>query len=256
MKLRALKIAAPVVLLAAVSLFAADFWETKEFTQWTEKECRELLTKSPWAFSNAFGDLPPMMVGENQNMPDVRTGGLRGQGQPTTFGESQNTIVFEFRLLAAQPIRMALGQLQMLRSPEDRAVEQQVRANIEAPTVKDIVVQISYRTVPTGSSSVHDIHSFFLHANLATFTTNTYLEGGSRKNIALTGYLPPDANRSNPAFLFPRFDDAGAPMFTGAEKSLTMRSEFTPEIRGRRQKYNIFVRMKPKDMHFKGALAL
>jgi hypothetical protein len=151
---------------------------------------------------------------------------------------------------------MAFGRLQLLQSPEDSSVRQQVMANIAAPQVKDIVVQISYRTVPPGSSSAHDIHSFFLHANLATFNTNTYLEGGNRKDIALTAYLPPNPNRSNPAFAFPRFDSSGAPMFTGDEKSITMRSEFTPEIRGRKQKYNIFVRMKPKDMRFKGAFAL
>ncbi len=246
-----------LVLLVAVPLFAAKFWDTKEFTAWSDQECKELLSKSPWAYSNAFGDLPPMMPAQSSapNFPDSGGGVQRGSTQPS-FGESSNTIMFEFRLLAARPIRMALGRLQLLQKPDDAAVREQVLANVNAPPVKDIVIQISYRTIPPGSASVHDIHSYFIHATLATFNTTTYLDGGKRGNIAITNFLAPGESRSFPVLVFPRLDASGEPIFTGNEKSITLRSEFTPEIRGKKQKYSIFVKMNPKDMRFKDEFAM
>jgi hypothetical protein len=38
-----------LILLAAVSLWAADFWIAKPFTDWNEKDLQKLLTDSPWA---------------------------------------------------------------------------------------------------------------------------------------------------------------------------------------------------------------
>ena len=34
---------------ATVTLCAADFWETKDYAEWTKKESKKLLTNSPWA---------------------------------------------------------------------------------------------------------------------------------------------------------------------------------------------------------------
>lgn len=38
-----------VWLLAGVNLVAADFWEEKDFTMWSDKEVQQMLTDSPWA---------------------------------------------------------------------------------------------------------------------------------------------------------------------------------------------------------------
>ena len=35
--------------LAGVALAAADFWEEKDFTAWSDKEVEKMLTDSPWA---------------------------------------------------------------------------------------------------------------------------------------------------------------------------------------------------------------
>jgi len=34
---------------AGACLWAADFWEKKKFTEWSEKEVRQMMTNSPWA---------------------------------------------------------------------------------------------------------------------------------------------------------------------------------------------------------------
>ena len=38
-----------VWLLAGAALVAADFWEEKDFTTWSDKEVEKMLTDSPWA---------------------------------------------------------------------------------------------------------------------------------------------------------------------------------------------------------------
>src|ERR1700740_3149217 len=35
--------------MGAVALWAADFWQTKPFTDWDQKEAQKLLIDSPWA---------------------------------------------------------------------------------------------------------------------------------------------------------------------------------------------------------------
>jgi hypothetical protein len=55
---------AALVLLPAM-LWAADFWESKPFTDWSDKELRRVETNSPWArqtntlMTNARPNLPP-----------------------------------------------------------------------------------------------------------------------------------------------------------------------------------------------------
>jgi hypothetical protein len=40
-----------ITVLFAVSLYAADFWKTKEPSQWSDDEVAKMLTKSPWSKS-------------------------------------------------------------------------------------------------------------------------------------------------------------------------------------------------------------
>jgi hypothetical protein len=40
-----------IALLAVFSLYAADAWQSKPFTDWTDKDVQKILTSSPWAHS-------------------------------------------------------------------------------------------------------------------------------------------------------------------------------------------------------------
>lgn len=231
--------------LLVVPLFGADFWEAKEHTSWSEKECRKLLTKSPWAFSNSFRR--PSNIGS------------------TLTGERETTEILEFRLLTAKPIRMAFAQLQLLQNPENEALTEQVEQYINTSAGPEIVVQISYRAIPAASGYLQDLHTFFGHATLASFFGNTVLQSDEGVAVPISGYLPWSQQRPNPAFVFPRFDEDGEPFFTGREKSIGLRSEFEiqvtvhqpgglPQINPR--KYKIFIKMKPKEMFYQGEFAL
>lgn len=38
-----------VLLLTSTLVWAGDFWEDKQFTEWTEKDVEKMMTNSPWA---------------------------------------------------------------------------------------------------------------------------------------------------------------------------------------------------------------
>jgi hypothetical protein len=250
---KALRITFLFILLFAVPLFAAKFWETKEYTSWSEKECTELLMKSPWAQSNGFGAVPGTGTSTSIDVADSAPGA--NTAQSAGLGERESTNFFDFRILTAKPIKMALAQLQLLKRPNDAVLKEQVAKMLGEPAGNEIVIQVSYRSVPPGSSAVHDIHSYFLRSTFAEFRTNTSLASEKSGIVPISRYMAPNDKQSNAAFAFPRQNEKGEPYFTGTEKSITFRSEFAPSFSGRRQKYSIFVKLNPKGMKFQNEFA-
>ena len=218
-----------------ISLLAAEFWEKKEFTEWSENDCSKLLRKSPWSFSNSFRN--------TANLGSTDTG-VRETGE-----------IIEFRLLTAKPIRMAFGRLQLLGSPNDEALQKQIMDYVNSPPGDEILVQISYRNLLGTSPYIQNLASFFARANLATFVNDTALASSNDVHVPISNYLPVTGERPNPVFVFPRFAEDGTPHFTGKEKSISLRSEFeTGQVASKR--YKIYIKMKPKDMVYQGKFEL
>jgi hypothetical protein len=172
---------------------------------------------------------------------------------------------------------MAYGQLQLLQNPGNEALKAQITKYVEAPPGNEIMVQVSYRTIPSGGFMSH-LHGFFSRATLATFANTTYLISADGQHISMSEYLPWNSERPNPIFVFPRLRDDQEPYFTGKEKSIALRSEFDLDsvpmdavrqdrwespaaaMAGTdgpsRKEYKIHVKMKPKNMMFQGEFAL
>ena len=70
--------------MGVVALWAADFWQTKPFTDWDQKEAQKLLTDSPWAKRLSIS-LPG---GGQQNAGGGKGGGRGGRGGGGPAGES------------------------------------------------------------------------------------------------------------------------------------------------------------------------
>lgn len=242
-----------LALLIAVPLFAAKFWETKEFTTWSEKECQEMLTKSPWAYSNSFGqNRGPILSDETSGGTDDT--GLARRPVPVQSFQTDSVTTFDVRFLTAKPIRMAMARLQLLQKPNDPSLLEQATKYVNAPPGKQIALQISWRVTPEGSSDNHDIRTYFLGATIADFRTTTYLSGGKAGNVWIEEYLSPGPSRSNPAFVFPRLNASGEPLFSPNDKSIALRSQFTPTVGGKKKAFDIYIKMNPKQMMFKEEL--
>ena len=70
-----LKKSSLLVLLCAVCACAADFWITKPFTDWSDKEVQKIITDSPWA-----GKVT-MSGGLSLSVPEAGGGGRGGGGR-------------------------------------------------------------------------------------------------------------------------------------------------------------------------------
>ncbi len=217
-----------VLIASAVCLLAADSWEGKPFTAWDEKECASVLTKSPWAFGNSFGDVT--------NLGMIETGGR---------GEREQKVTFRFRFLSAKPIRMAFTRLQLLKNPAGAPPEAKIRELVDAPgdPQNRIALQIEFSVDPPSAMEVRRIHNFLLNASLANFR-DTRLESSNKVIVSPVEYLAPNQSRTNASLIFPRTNEKGESLFTGQEKWISFRTDISG--------YKVYYRMKTDKMKFEG----
>ncbi len=85
---RPVSITLGVWLLAGVALVAADFWDARDFTTWSDKEVRKMLTDSPWAkrVNIVMGGLREESASGYYLAPDPF--GFGGAGAPPRPGEA------------------------------------------------------------------------------------------------------------------------------------------------------------------------
>ena len=66
-----------LLLLCALCMWAADFWTTKPFTEWSDKEVAKILSNSPWAEKVTIaGGLGRGGVAESPNRPAAAVAGV------------------------------------------------------------------------------------------------------------------------------------------------------------------------------------
>ena len=250
-----------VVFISFAIAGSNKFWDEKDYQTWSEEECKQLLSESPWAFSKGFANFPgkdpnfqgveesfPIIIGPEFG-PDVITdaGIAFGRG----FGHRDQLLIFEFRLISAKPVIAAFARLQKLTRPEEVNMEQTERFINSVPE-KEILVQIGYRVTTTERfGQLLYIHNYFGKATLAEFQQSTYLQTGKDKFVSLSKYYPWNKDRSNPVFVFPRLDENGEPFFTGDEKSIILKSKIKPGG----QEYSIHIKMEPKKMVYRGTFS-
>lgn len=110
------------VLLAAFTLclYAADFWQSKPFTEWSDKDVRRMLDNSPWAklcivatagqSGSAKGRAPSLNAGGSSNTPSDMPASSRRGGTPDVGG-SVPTVNLTVRWESAMPVRQAMVKL-------------------------------------------------------------------------------------------------------------------------------------------------
>ncbi len=213
-------------------LWAADFWVQKDYHEWSEKDCNKMLTRSPWASSNSFRRV--------ENIGSSQT------------GERETTEILYFRMLTAKPVRMALGRLQLLQRPQDEALRQQVEAYVNGNPGNEIVVQISYKSIPGASSYLQDLHSFLGSATLAAFRGQTVLVSADGETVGLKDYLPGGRTGRILRSYFPERTSRASHISPGRRsRSRCGAISMCRSALGARE-YRVNIKMKPKDMFFNG----
>lgn len=102
--------AAVLWVLGAAGLAAANFWDTKPYTDWSQKEVEEMLTDSPWARQlSVVVQIPPQPSGDDAGGRGGRGGGgdTGGRGFPVPSPQLKLTLTWR----SALPVRQALIRL-------------------------------------------------------------------------------------------------------------------------------------------------
>jgi len=95
--------------LGAAGLAAADFWDTKAYTEWSQKEVEQMLTDSPWARRvSVVVPIPPRVSGDAGGRGG-RGGGDDTGGRGFPVPAPQIRLVITWR--SALPVRHALIRL-------------------------------------------------------------------------------------------------------------------------------------------------
>jgi hypothetical protein len=100
-----------VWLTACAVLTAAEFWEEKELTDWSDREVQRLMTNSPWAKRITVVFPRPPRETINDRAPTARLGGGGGgRGARSGFGQfgaaAQSRLIVQWR--SALPMRQAI----------------------------------------------------------------------------------------------------------------------------------------------------
>jgi len=236
-----------VVLFLVGTLWAADFWQKADYTSWSQRDCEQMLTKSPWAFQYVHTNFYRPATNISAGPGTVTEGEASARLEPQS-GERESRIIFQLVLVSAKPIRMARARLLLFQSPNMTAQAEQFVNQIVG---KEIPIQVQYASRPPGLSAIHDIQNYFRRATINDFQTDTFLTSSdSKEPIHISRYEPPTEKSPFGFFVFPRFDPSGKPYFTGKEKSITLRSDLKIPLaqQGRAETYSIFVKMEPKKM--------
>jgi hypothetical protein len=214
----------------------ADFWETKDYTKWTDKECAKLLTDSPWAY-------------EIKAYKQGYLGSSEG-------AEGQAYIKYGIRFMSALPIRLAqVRQAQIankydsLSDEQKKAFDKQTEAFVNADYGDRIVIAIAYET--NVQRNYQDLARHWQSQTAEVMANSVFLIPGKGTKARLLSYRPPQGAQTDFTFVFPREID-GNPLISEEDKNLIL--EFPYPVVGGLGDGKGFAEFKVKKMMIKGGV--
>lgn len=244
-----------LALLATLAAGAAEFWEKKDYRQWSEKDCRKMLTDSPWARQYMLSSvhITPLQVEPTDPPEGAGPGGLSG-GPPDNPGTRERhenpRIIYQVQFRSALPVRQAMVRLQQLQVNYDKLSEaekqnfdQQAEAFLRADVSNVVVLNVQYAS--NLLQDALDLDRYWKTQTTETLRNRTFLIGGEGQQAQLMQYVA--AEGSSPVFqlAFPRLVE-GEPLVGPSDKSLQL--EFVhPDVRGQGEQ-RVLVEFKVKKM--------
>jgi len=205
---------------------AKDFWQSKPYTEWTEKEVEKMLTDSPWVQKWYYD---PSRYSIQQRDPSGEL--LRAQQREASSLRSQMPTQPFTLLIAwsnARPWKAAVMRNQQLATGTSNP--EQEKAFIEG---KEPLIRI--QVMSTNPRLLRELTTEQLQEN-------TYLEVKAKKKtkLPIARYAPPDKNNPNVAlYIFPK-EHEGNPVLSPEVKEIIFRTLIV--------KAEIEVKFKTKDM--------
>lgn len=229
-----------LLLLASVGAAQSnDYWEKKDYRQWTDRECRKLLEDSPWA-----------------NLHTVSQVFIDPIHRDSTSRERQSNpkIVYRVQIRSATPVRQALVRLSQIDVKYDemsddarRAFDQNAEKILSANSAQTVVIHVNY-----SSNVQNDDRELARHWHSQTterLKNSVFLIGGGGVKVPLSSYSPGEGASREFQFVFPR-EYNGRPFIAPGDKTLKL--EFNhPNIRGAGER--VLIEFKIGKMMMRGA---
>ena len=230
-------------LLLLATAFAADFWEKKDYKQWSQNECKKLLEDSPWA----------KIFTQVSNDAGIDT----SQTNRTNTDSAAPYVKYQVQFRSAKPVRQAIvRQMQFAQKydslPPEQKQEFDKKADsfLSADLSKAVVVYVTYST--NNPDNDRDMARYWQSQTADLLKNSVYLSNTKGEKAYLSNFVAePGAGRSF-QFIFPREVD-GKPLLNGMQdKSLKL--DFAYPIVGRIGDGRGYLEFKVDKMIFDGSV--
>lgn len=227
----------PFLVLASIS--AADFWEKKEYKEWTQKECTKVLEDSPWA--------KPLTLTSVQVMEN--------QSNRTSTDGSQPYVKYQVQFRSALPIRQAtvrqnqiLSKYDTLPPEQKQAFDKQADSLLNAFPEDMVVVLVRYET--NDRNRDQELARWWQSKSTELLKNQVYLSGNKTK-VPIGQFVAGQGADRWFQFIFPKEVD-GNPVITPQDKSIKLEFAYPPMGMGSGQAFQEF---KIEKMIFNGNIA-
>jgi hypothetical protein len=178
------------VLLLAVACLAAEFWEKKDYRNWSRAEATRLLENSPWSQQVTLGAVN-INVSQRNATSSLPRGSL---GAPSAGRENVPRITYTVQLRSAPIVRQAVIRMsQFDLKYEKMTPDQRARFDAKAQSYiggkdEEVVAYVTFDSnVPSYRS---DLHSFWLRQSVDLLKSTTFLNAGGKKLRSSTSFIP------------------------------------------------------------------
>ena len=216
-----------------------DFWEKKEYKEWSQKECSKMLTDSPWVEKHEVTSI------------DVNTAdATASDGRPPY-------VKYTVQLYSALPVRQAIVRQSQIAnkydelSPEQKQqLDQQTDAILNANYEDHVVVYITYESnLPR--NVITQLVNHWQTQNTDRLKFSVFLNGSKGERVPLSQYVVSSGSQQSFQFVFPRKVD-GREIIGPEDKDLILEFQFPGA--GRVGGGTAFVTFKTKKMMYNGKL--
>lgn len=211
-----------------------EFWEKKDYRQWTERECRQLLEDSPWARSYTLSQviIEPLSTPSSERAR-----------------EATPQIRYLVQWRSAQPVRQALIRLAQiaqaydrLSADEQRAFDQKAESFLQRDFSETVLIHVTY--LSNVMVDQRDLERYWRMQTTELLKNSVYLINGHGEKVPLLSYAAA-ADRPEFQFVFPR-QYKGRPMATADGK--TIKLEFLHPRIGQHPETRIFLEFRVSRM--------
>ncbi len=231
-------------LLLLATAFAADFWEKKDYKQWSQNECKKLLEDSPWAkqFTVVSSD----------------AGIDTSQTNRTNTDSAAPYIKYQVQFRSAKPVRQAIvrqGQLAQkydsLPAAQKQEFDKKADSFISADFSEAVVVYVTYST--NNPDNDRDMARYWQSQTADLLKNNVYLSNTNGEKVYLSNFAAEQGAGRSFQFVFAR-ELNGKPLINGMQdKSLIL--NFAYPVVGNMGDGKGYLEFKVDKMIFDGAVA-